>query len=66
MPDGMLTPEEFEKQEDNSFKINVMYRLLYELYRRRRWDTIKDGTKTIFGGFLGAIAFMAGKDIFGR
>ena len=66
MPNGMLTPEEFEKQEDHSLKINIMYRLIYELYRRRRWDAVKEGTRTIFGGFLGAIAFMAGKSIFWR
>lgn len=66
MPNGMLNPDEFEGIEDHTRKINILYRLIYELYRRRRWDSVKDGAKTVFGGFLGAIAFMAGKDIFGR
>jgi hypothetical protein len=66
MPDGMLKPEEFEKQEDVHLKINIMYRLVYELYSRKQWDAVKDGAKTIFGGFLGGLAFLAGKDIFGK
>ena len=68
MPDGtgMLTPEEFEKRDNVDLKINIMYRLIYQLYQRRKWDAVKDGVKTIFGGFLGAIAFMCGKDIFGK
>jgi hypothetical protein len=63
---GMLTPEEFDNQEDCDLKINIMYRLVYELYQRKQWDAVKDGAKTIFGGFLGGLAFLAGKDIFGK
>ena len=63
MPDGMRTPDEFEQEKDNTIKINHLYRLVYELYKKRRWNTARDSIKTIFGGFLGAIAFMFGKMI---
>ena len=68
MPDGMnlgmLTPEEFERIEDHNTKTNVLYRLVYDLYRCKKRETIYDGAKTIFGGFLGAITFMFAKSIF--
>lgn len=64
MPDGMLTPDEFEKQEDDKLKINIMYRLVYELYMGRRKEKVFDSAKTIFGGFLGGFVVMAGKAIF--
>lgn len=58
MPNGMLTPSEFEKEKDACFKINVLYRLVYKLYEERRFNRIKDSVKIMFGGFIGAIAFL--------
>jgi len=64
MPDGMLTPEEFAQEQDNNHRINIMYRLVYELYRRRRRDSMTETAKAMFGGFWGAIAFMTARLIF--
>ena len=60
MPDGMKTPEEFELETDNTTKINYLYRLTYESYRKRKWNDFK----TISGGFVGGFTAMIAKFIF--
>jgi hypothetical protein len=64
MPDGMLKPEEFEAIDDHERKTNIMYRLVYELYRRRKRDNVTETAKAMFGGFWGAIVFMAARTVF--
>ena len=59
MPNGMLTPDQFAGKIDNHERINILYKLVYELYRQRKYERIKDSAKIIFGAFLGAIAFLA-------
>ena len=64
MPDGMISPEEFEAIEDQNMKTNFMYRLVYELYRHRRRETATETAKAMFGGFWGAIVFLSAKAVF--
>ena len=60
MPNGMLIPDEFEKETNQELKINIMYRLVYELYKKRRWDDFK----TLSGGFVGGFTAMIAKFVF--
>lgn len=57
MPNGMMPPEKFEEIKEDKLKIDTLYLLVYELYKRKRYDSLK----TITGGFMGGFAAMAAK-----
>jgi len=60
MPNGILTPKQFEELKDEKVQIKHVYGLVYTLYKRRHWNSIKDGASSLVGGFLGAIVFLKG------
>jgi len=57
MPDGIMPPEQFEKLENTDAKFNYQYSLIYELYRKQKWDS----SKSIFGGFMGGFVAVIAK-----
>ena len=52
-----MPKELFEKEKDQDLKLNYLYALTYELYRKRRWESIK----IVFGGFMGGFVAACGK-----